>query len=96
MEAIYWSILDFQFPILSNEQAWMTVCVCRSDFVLRLKGGMSQLFRIVLKVFFGAPLQPDLRTGVELNIFGETMPRILRGSLAVVIQDERAFKYSME
>ena len=96
LEAIYWSILDFQFPTLSNEQAWMTACVCRSDLVLRLKGGMSQLFRIVLKVFFGAPLQPDLRTGVELNIFGEAMPRILRGSLAVIIQDERAFKFSME
>ncbi|CAK0822045.1 unnamed protein product [Prorocentrum cordatum] len=74
----------------------MTACVCRSDLVLRLKGGMTQLFRIVLKVFFGAPLKPDLRTGVELNIFGEAMPRIFRGALSVIIQDEKTFKFSKE
>eukprot|EP00959_Pyramimonas_sp_CCMP1952_P345359 7232360-Pyramimonas_sp.AAC.1 len=58
---------------------------------------MSQLLlRLVMKVFFGAPRQSDLRAGVELNLHGEAMPRILRGSLAIIIQGERAFKYIVE
>eukprot|EP00959_Pyramimonas_sp_CCMP1952_P180123 3766943-Pyramimonas_sp.AAC.1 len=66
----------------------------RTDTVGRLRGGMAEMFRECLKKLLGSPLMPDLRFGVSLRIHGEPLPRLVTSSVTMIIQDERAHKFS--
>ena len=68
-QAVYWSFLDFQFPVLTNEDAWFTITTVRSELEKRIAGGMSTVLKHVLYLFFGH--HHDLRNGVVINILGE-------------------------
>eukprot|EP00959_Pyramimonas_sp_CCMP1952_P042865 896903-Pyramimonas_sp.AAC.1 len=89
--ALYWSIKEFGWPLLSNELLWFTVTSLRSSLVNQISGGVSNLARVALKAFFGYPSRADLRHGVHLNIGGERV--LVSGSLSILVQDERAHKF---
>eukprot|EP00959_Pyramimonas_sp_CCMP1952_P379206 7943349-Pyramimonas_sp.AAC.1 len=59
-----------------------------------LPGGMADLFKYTLKLFFRSPDKNDRRSGVPLKLPGESSPRIVFGKLKIIIQDERAHKSS--
>eukprot|EP00959_Pyramimonas_sp_CCMP1952_P029114 610526-Pyramimonas_sp.AAC.1 len=88
---MYWTIGNFGYPILSNEDSWFTISAARSTLIDRLPGGASEAIKYMLKTFFGLPVGPDLRHGVTICIDGR--PRVVWGSLKTVIQDERAHKF---
>eukprot|EP00959_Pyramimonas_sp_CCMP1952_P474958 9503939-Pyramimonas_sp.AAC.2 len=92
IESFYWSVREFGFPALCHEECWFVVTGARSTIVNKLQGGMAELMKHCLKLFFGRPDQADLRSGVHLDI-GEDNPRFVVGSLSIVVQDERAHKF---
>eukprot|EP00959_Pyramimonas_sp_CCMP1952_P059327 1238994-Pyramimonas_sp.AAC.1 len=93
-QAVYWTLKEFGFPILSCELAWMTICAPRTDTVAELRGGMAELFRYAVKFFFGGPSGHDLRNGISLFIEGENSPRLVTGCTGMLVQDERGHKFS--
>ena len=90
---IYWSVLEFGWPLLSSELAWFTIGAIRSSVVDNISGGISYVMRMALKKFFGAPDGADLRNGVHIKIGGEL--HLVHGSLGILIHDERAHKFSL-
>ena len=42
--ALYWSILQFGYPALGDENAWITAVAVRSNTVVLIDGGLSCLF----------------------------------------------------
>ena len=53
-EALYWSFAQFGAQALATEACWFKVMVVRSMLIAQLDGGMSNLWKIVLKdAFFG-------------------------------------------
>eukprot|EP00959_Pyramimonas_sp_CCMP1952_P323179 6762718-Pyramimonas_sp.AAC.1 len=94
IQAIYWSVAEFGWPALAHEEFWFAAAGIRSKVVDSLPGGMGEAFKHVLKSFFGLPSKPDLRHGVAMQIPGENSPRIVFGALALMLQDERAHKFS--
>ena len=93
-QAMYWTLKDFPNNALCCEYCWFTICALRQSEVDRLPGGLSQLWRYVVKQFMGAPLSHDLRNGISFTIPGESRQRLLFGEIAMFIQDERAHKYT--
>ena len=87
-QCVYWSFLDFQFPVLSNEDAWFTITTVRSEEVNRIAGGMSTVLKHALGLFFGDV--HDMRRGVVFNIEG--VDALVFGNLSVLVQDERGHK----
>ena len=61
-----------------------------------LPGGLSEVFKHALKLFFGAPAGKDLRRGVPFNIGADGEQRLIVGRLGVMIQDERAHKFTFQ
>jgi hypothetical protein len=82
LQAIYWSVLEFGYPALSNENSWFTLACIRSSEVNKLDGGMSELTRYLLHQFFGSSAQPhDLRNGVLIRLPGDNSSRLVFGSM---------------
>ena len=96
LQAVYWSVFDFGFPLLNDESFWFTVCGIRTSSTSTMVDGMSQLFKVVIRLFFGRPSGHDLRDGVSPQIPGENGPRLIFAQLGVMVQDERAHKASTQ
>ena len=68
--AIYWSLLEFGVPTLSNEDAWFCTAAERSDHVKQVNGGMAQVFGALLKYFFAGTAGHTFQTsGILLNFY---------------------------
>jgi hypothetical protein len=52
VEVVYWSLLDFGYPVLSHENAWFELFAVRSDLRKNVEGGMSHLLLRGLRFFF--------------------------------------------
>ena len=72
-QAIYWTIRELGFPALHCEECWFTICAVRSSIVQEVQAGMGQVYRELMKLFFGRPTKHDLRgpSPVLLYIFRE-------------------------
>ena len=81
------------YPLLNDELMWNTLTAPRSDSVKRLPGGASELFRVCVE--YSTTRQQDLTNGVVINLPGEASPRVVFGSVRIVVQDERAQKFGM-
>jgi hypothetical protein len=92
IQAIYWTIIQLGAAALSDEANWFTISAIQSSTVKQLSGGMSQVFKVLLRLFFGKPDGHDLRDGVVLPIPGDSSHRLIFGSLGLLVQDERAHK----
>eukprot|EP00959_Pyramimonas_sp_CCMP1952_P242007 5058899-Pyramimonas_sp.AAC.1 len=51
--------------------------------------------KLAIRNSFGVPRGRDIRNGIEFEIPGENGPRLHFGRLTMLIQDERAFKFSV-
>ena len=82
-------------PLLSNENAWMTLCIVRSSVVADLQAGISQIMKKLLALIFLNPWCDVEDMGICLQppkqYPGEAVRRLTL-SLAVVIQDGQAQK----
>ena len=93
VQCVYWSVLNFGTARLSSEVHWFSIACIRTSTVKRVDGGMAQIYRKLLKLFFGRPASHDLRAGITF-----TMPapaggvKFLRGCLRMFIHDEAAGK----
>ena len=67
-QCLYWTFLQFGASALSNEHAWFTATTMRAGEVEKIDGGMSAIWRAILRLFFGGPGQTDFRDGVHLPI----------------------------
>lgn len=90
IQVVYWSCLNLGVEALASEEAWFELVTLRSTLVRDLAGGMSQVFRSLLKVFFGRPHGHDLRNGLKFTIGGES--KLLFGKVALLVSDEKSLK----
>ena len=90
VQVIYWSCLNLGVEALAREEAWFELLTLRSTLVRDLDGGMSQVFRSVLKAFFGRPHGHDLRNGLKIEVGGEA--KLLFGKIALLVGDEKSLK----
>ena len=67
--AVYWSLKNLGVGKLSQDRAWWTLALVRSDEVADLEGGLPALYRKLLQAFFGTPGPAchDLRSGVWMD-----------------------------
>ena len=66
--ALYWSFLDFGPAALANEDAWFTGLTVRSTTVKKIAGGLTQLLKVYMNMFFNLADGCDFRIGVTLNV----------------------------
>ena len=64
--AIYWCIADWPQHVLQRSFAWPTFAIIRTKFLEEMEGGLSQLMRMVLRVFFKS-IDHSFTTGVHIN-----------------------------
>ena len=64
---LYWSFLDFGPAALANEDAWFTGLTVRSTTVKKIAGGLAQLKKVYMNMFFNLADGCDFRKGVLLN-----------------------------
>ena len=89
--AIYVSFLEFE-EHLNNEYAWIPIVAVRTSQLKNVVSGISQVFAVVLKVFFGKLLTYDFRTGgAQLKAPDGSTFRFW-ATLAMFIQDGAAQK----
>ena len=100
--AVYWSFLDFGPAVLANEDAWFTGLIVRSCTIKnKIAGGMAQVFKVYMNMFFNLADGCDFRKGVGLNV--ESAPTtaasapttaasrsLVFAALAMVVQDAEA------
>ena len=92
VQNVYWSLLNFHRALLSDEDYWFTVASLRSSECQRIAGGMTQVYKKILKLWFGRPGADDLRDGVCFKVKGANDPVLFTGRLAMLLHDERAGK----
>ena len=89
--AVYWSFMEFGESTLSVEDAWFCMAAERSESVKAMGGGITQVFRELLRFLF-APGGHSLRTcGVLLEMHDGTTIRIW-AKLEMILQDGDAHK----
>ena len=91
-DVIYWSIMSFSLLRLACCEAWMTLTLVRSDVISKLKGGISQIFKVLLGAFFGMHGH-DLRRGVAFPLDGWDEGKVLVfGDISMLLGDELSIK----
>jgi len=89
VHAFYWSIAEFGRELLSKEHLWFLGGVIRSNIASEIAGGLSCIFKSLLKTsFFGVF---NISAGVYLKL-APTVGRMLVAELGIVISDESALK----
>ena len=91
-QTIYWSLINFGPELLSFESMWFTVAALRASLCKTIQGGMSQVYKLILRLFFGGRGRHDLRNGIMLHLHGSARPKLVFGRLAALLQDERGGK----
>ncbi|CAK0800077.1 unnamed protein product [Prorocentrum cordatum] len=66
VQVMYFSLLEFGAAALCREDLWFLVAQKRSRDVMKVKGGMAQMFGVVLKQLFLEPAG-NLTTGIVLR-----------------------------
>ena len=87
-QCVYWNFEESGAAMVC-EHCWFILMAVRSTVEKRISGGMSQITKVLLRLFF-APNGHDLRHGVFMDIGGTTV--LVFAELSKVIQDERAHK----
>ena len=98
-------ILNFGSAALANEDAWFTGLTVRSTTVKnKLAGGMGQLFKVYMNMFFNLADGCDFRIGVTLSVppaasapatAASAQDRsLVLADLAMVVQDAEAHQYA--
>ena len=91
VQAIYWSIMQFLYPVLANDAAWFTGFTGRSFDVNFIDCQLSCVVSDFLKLFFDKTGHSG-RNGIMLPL-GETKTgRLVFFELVGLIEDERAHK----
>ena len=89
IQAVYFSFMEFG-PSLASEDLWMTITAKRSHVVSKnICGGMSQVFGIILKLFFVTHSLHDV--GCTFRFASGRMVRIF-AKVQVFLQDGGAHK----
>ena len=91
-QTIYWSLINFGPELLCFESMWFTAAALRASQCKRIQGGMSQVYKLILRLFFGGRGRHDLRNGIMLHLHGSDRPKLVLGRLAAFLQDERGGK----
>ena len=71
LQTIYWTVKQFPLEALCNELCWMTASTLTSKECESLAGGLSEIFKYVLRFFLGAATGHDLRSGIAFTMPGE-------------------------
>ena len=87
---IYMSCADFPSSVLSMQDAWLTVCILRSNVVASLEGSISQVFKILFTDIF-LNEQLDAKSGVWMP--GPEGGFHLQFLPGFIIQDGAAHKF---
>ena len=88
-EAIYWSLLEFGLDALSDEEAWLEVCVLRSATRKTLRGGISALTAAILGHFFDDDTHNASTGGICLQLHsGRSI--VIFIEFAMLLADEAA------
>jgi hypothetical protein len=86
---VYFSWLEFGMQALCKEESWACVFAGRSSEIAKLSAGISQVYRAVIKQFFGADGHDAESAGLLLDASNGTQYR-LYFKLAVFLQDGAA------
>eukprot|EP00971_Amphidinium_carterae_P308767 6135452-Amphidinium_carterae.1 len=54
--------------VLSEEESWLELVICRSSIVQKLKGGMSSLVAAALKLCWGTKTHDFMTSGIHLML----------------------------
>ena len=84
--AIYWSLLQFGLPVLSDEDGWFCCAAERTDSLALVNGGIGQAFTCILKFMFAQHGHTLHQSGVVLDFPNGRSERIFI-ALGMVIQD---------
>ena len=88
---VYYSVLEFGGYELSQEHSWMVLTCIRSDIVHKIKGGLSHLFLLCLKIF------ECLHAGITVHVGEhEHATAVLCFRYGLLIADEQAIKFCLE
>lgn len=77
---------------MQNEKAWVTLCCLRSSVVQKVEAGMSQIFRIILKMVFQNEKANVSDLGLLLQSPHSANPKHLKIHFAFMVQDGLAHK----
>ena len=70
VQGVNWTFEELD-DLWSCEYVWFELCAVRSDLVEKMKGGMSQLIRRMMLLFFDPAGFDILNAGIQLNLYGE-------------------------
>jgi hypothetical protein len=87
IQAIYWAIVEL--GELGNENMWFPWAFLKSDDVKMMQGGMSNVFRFVVKSFFNDNGHNLATSGMILR-FADGFSQLLFAKLGAMISDESA------
>ena len=83
--AIYWSLLQFGLPVLSDEDGWFCCAAERTDSLALVNGGIGQTFTCILKFMLAQHGHTLHQSGVVLD-FPNGMSERIFIALGMVIQ----------
>ena len=87
---LYYSFLEFGSAILSRDEAWICVCSKRSSEVTRAVGGIAQVFRRIMRLFFNTEGHSFDLSGISLVSDGPALR--LYATMGPIVQDGGAHK----
>ena len=90
---MYWSFLDFGPAALANEDAWFTGLIARSWTIKnKIAGGMAQVFKVYMNMFFNLAVGCDFRKGVGLDVGSAPAPAVSAPAAEIVSSTANTFR----
>ena len=87
---IYWTWLEWPSYVRQHESGWLVACTVRTVELDKVPGGISQVIRAILNVFWSCDMFNFETTGMRCpHPLG---PVHLRGKLAGILADEKGLK----
>lgn len=89
LHAIYWAFIGWPQHVLQRSLCWLTFGTIRATMVDALPGGLPELMRYVLDVFFGTDRHSFQR---GCMIFANGARKVIRAQFGGYLADEKALK----
>eukprot|EP00971_Amphidinium_carterae_P262428 5205531-Amphidinium_carterae.1 len=68
LQAIYWSVLEYGMDVLSDEESWLELILCRSAVVQKVQGGMSGVVAKALEQFWETGAHDFAKAGIFVKL----------------------------
>ena len=95
LQGIYWTFLEFPNWFLRRKDSWFVFSLGREIHINKLPGGLADLSRMIIEIFFGNRTDHSFKNGITISNSARNESVVVDVEFAGFLADEKGHKQSL-